>query len=93
MLAVATCNGLVDRLFNKLQARHGEQSYPEGRLPLVIGAAFLLPITVVLYGAAPQFHWPVWVLLSIVVVNPSLARTALQHSADPAVSRFKATQS
>lgn len=68
MMAVATCNGLVDRLYNKLQARHGEQSYPEGRLPLVIAAALLLPITVVLYGWAPQLKWPVMTLLLFVVV-------------------------
>ena len=69
MLAVATCNSLVDRLFVKLQTRHGEQSYPEGRLPLVITGAFLLPVTVVLYGWAPQLQWPAWTLLLIVVVS------------------------
>ena len=48
--------------------RHGKQSYPEGRLPLVIAGAFLLPFTVLLYGWTPQLHWPAWVLLLAVVV-------------------------
>lgn len=69
MLGIFTCNRIVDRVYNKLQARHAEATFPEGRLPLVITGAFLLPVTVALYGWAPHLHWPVGVLLLAVVVS------------------------
>lgn len=65
---LAICNLLVDKLYVKLQARHGEKAYPEGRLPLPIVGAFAFPFIVALYGYAPGLHWPVWVLLLAVIL-------------------------
>jgi MFS family permease len=67
-MGLAVCNLLVDKLYVKLQARHGEKAYPEGRLPLPIVGAFAFPFIVALYGYAPGLHWPVWVLLLAVIL-------------------------
>lgn len=53
----------MDKIYNTLGKRHGK-FYPEGRLPLVIAGAFLLPIAVALYGWTAQLHVPVFGFLS-----------------------------
>jgi MFS family permease len=65
---LAIVNLLVDRLYVKLQARHGDKAYPEGRLPIPIVAAFAFPFIVAFYGFVPGLHWPVWTLLLAVIL-------------------------
>ena len=64
-MGIIVCNRGMDPIYNKLGKRHGK-FYPEGRLPLVIVGAFLLPIAVTLYGWTAEAHTPVPVFLSTV---------------------------
>ena len=57
----------MDRIYNKLTKRHNGY-YPEGRLPLVIAGAFLLPVAVTLYGWTAEANMPVAVFLSTVTL-------------------------
>ena len=57
----------MDRIYNKLAKRHGT-FYPDGRLPLVIAGAFLLPVAVTLYGWTAEAHMPVAVFLATVTL-------------------------
>lgn len=69
LLGIITCNLLVDRVYIRLQKGHGDQPYPEARLPLVVAGGFLLPFTVALYGWSAERHWSVWILLLSVVLQ------------------------
>lgn len=55
---IVICETALDRIYNRLQPRQ-----PENRLPLSIAGAFLLPLSVLLYGWSASFHLPVPVLL------------------------------
>ena len=66
---IILCNSLVDRIYIKLQKRRGEKFHPEGRLPLPILGAFLLPGMVALYGWTAEQRWPMSCLLLTVVIQ------------------------
>lgn len=57
----------MDRMYNALGRRHGSW-YPEGRLPLVITGAFLMPVAVVLYGWTAEAHVQVFGFLATVTL-------------------------
>lgn len=57
----------MDRIYNKLNERHGS-FYPEGRLPLVIIGAFLLPVSVAIYGWTAELQAPVFGFLATVTL-------------------------
>lgn len=73
VIAVFVCNSSVDRIYNHMTARRGGKPYPEGRLPLPIIGAFVLPLFIALYGWAASLHWPLWIVLgSIVLMGVSI---------------------
>lgn len=57
----------MDKIYRKLGKRHGRH-YPEGRLPLTIIGAFLLPLAATLYGWTAQMHVRVWFFLATVTL-------------------------
>lgn len=57
----------MDRIYVHLNQRHGKH-YPEGRLPLVITGAFLLPLAVALYGWTAELHVQVFGFLATVTI-------------------------
>ena len=57
----------MDKIYIRLGKRHGG-FYPEGRLPLVITGAFLLPVAVLLYGWTAQAHAQVFIFLVTVTL-------------------------
>lgn len=68
MLGIICQSVFVDRIYVKLQARHGGKTYHEGRLPLVVTGAFFMPLAVALFGYSAGLHWPVWFLLIFVAL-------------------------
>lgn len=69
IFGIIASNLLIDRVYNKLQKLHGDTKYPEGRLPLAILGAILLPFAVALAGWCAELHWHVGVLLGAVVLQ------------------------
>lgn len=57
----------MDPIYNRLTKRRND-FYPEGRLPLCIFGAFLLPLAVGLYGGTAGNHMSVFVFLSTVTL-------------------------
>ncbi|KAH9843316.1 putative mfs multidrug transporter protein [Teratosphaeria destructans] len=72
---VVTCNFLVDYVYKHLSKKHG--AIPENRLPLVVFAAFALPLVVALYGWTADQKWPVALLIVSVVLQGFLCIGAL----------------
>ncbi|KAF2767085.1 MFS general substrate transporter [Teratosphaeria nubilosa] len=72
---VVSCNFLVDCVYKRLSKKHGAS--PENRLPLVIFAAFALPLVVALYGWTADQKWPVALLIVSVVLQGILCIGAL----------------
>lgn len=44
------------------------KTYPEGRLPLPVAGAFVLPIFVAFWGVSAELRWPVIILLLSIVL-------------------------
>ncbi|MCJ1251468.1 hypothetical protein MMC30_008701 [Trapelia coarctata] len=63
---VIASNLLLDRIYVHLQRGREKKPKPENRLPLVIFAAFMLPVAVALYGFVAENQLPVMILLVIV---------------------------
>lgn len=57
----------MDKIYNKLNKSRG-RFYPEGRLPLLITGAFLLPVAITLYGWTAELHANVFVYLATVTL-------------------------
>lgn len=45
-----------------------QKDYPEGRLPLIVIGAFLMPLAVTFYGLVPHLQWSYWMILLAVVI-------------------------
>lgn len=67
VIGITTCNRGMDKIYNILNKRYGK-FYPEGRLPLVITGAFLLPLAAVFYGWTAELKVPVLVFLATVTL-------------------------
>ena len=69
IIGIIVCNLTVDRIYIKMSKGHEGKAIPEYRLPLLIFGACLLPLSVVLYGWAAQYHvqWAVPLLGTLLV--------------------------
>lgn len=67
LIGITISNQTMDRIYNKLNKRHGG-FYPEARLPLVVTGAFLLPVAVALYGWTAELKVPVFGFLVTVTL-------------------------
>lgn len=60
------CNRYIDRIYSNLKKRHGGIGLPEYKLPFVIVGGISLPLVIIGYGWAIEWHWPLPVLLTLV---------------------------
>lgn len=58
-ISLVVSGALSDRMLEKLTARNGGRPKPEYRLPMLFAGAFLIPISLFLYGwtADKEVHW------------------------------------
>ncbi|KAF7864105.1 hypothetical protein EAF04_007070 [Stromatinia cepivora] len=65
-IAVFVCNVLIDRIYIYFRTKNNNKSNPEYRMPLTVISAFILPISIVLFGWTAANEWPVALLLFLV---------------------------
>ncbi|QSZ36412.1 hypothetical protein DSL72_006289 [Monilinia vaccinii-corymbosi] len=68
-MGVLACNLLIDRIYIYLGGKNKQGAKAEFCMPLSIASAFILPLSVALFGWAAERAWPVALLLGIVSVQ------------------------
>ncbi|KAB8304151.1 hypothetical protein EYC80_003570 [Monilinia laxa] len=77
VMGVFVCDLLIDRIYMHLRGGNSERSKPEFRMPLTVISAFILPLSVALFGWVAEKGWPVGLLLFLVAVQGFSLLTAM----------------
>src|ERR1700753_466772 len=87
------CNFTLDKIYVHLAEVNGA-TRPEYRLPVLLGGAFFMPVTIILYGWITQEHWPAWLLLldvGVMGVSPIIGVVPLMAYVVDAFGQYSAS--